>query len=66
MPIFTVFINMGIMKKYNKINGNLFFLCFDVLKFTMKMTLLLGGFDSAQPPMYNGIVIPAEAGIYKL
>jgi len=30
----------------------------------MKMTLLFGGFDSIQPPLYNGIVIPAKAGIY--
>jgi len=32
----------------------------------MKMTWLFGGFDSVQPPLYNGIVIPAEAGIHIL
>jgi len=33
---------------------------------TMKMIWLLGGFNSAQTPLYNGIVIPAEAGIHIL
>jgi len=32
---------------------------------TMEITWLFGGFDSAQPPSYNGAIIPAEAGICK-
>jgi len=28
--------------------------------FPMKMTWLFGGFSSAQPPSYNGAVIPAR------
>jgi len=32
----------------------------------MKMIWLFGGFDSANPSLYNGIVIPSEAGIHIL